>query len=111
MPNPKLDEMTKTLKDLTSKIAKIKWEFKQPNRDFQGAGNRNPNQFRRLDDAPRIMQRERMIVDDQRVAHPFQDNQIEEIDVDNDVVDDIVVVLFNETYFYTSHLTCSKNMR
>jgi hypothetical protein len=34
----------------------------------------------------------------------FQNNQIEEIDVDNDVVDDIVV-LFNETDFYTSQLT------
>jgi hypothetical protein len=29
--DPKLDEMTKTLKDLTSKIAKLKWESKQPN--------------------------------------------------------------------------------
>jgi hypothetical protein len=31
--------MTKTLKDLTSEIAKLKWESKQPNRAFQGAGN------------------------------------------------------------------------
>jgi hypothetical protein len=51
------------------------------------------------------MKRERRNVDDQKVVPPFQDNQIEEIDVDNNVVDDIVVVLFNETYFYTSHLT------
>jgi hypothetical protein len=50
------------------------------------------------------MQRERRNVDDQRVVPPFQNNQIEEMDVDSDVVDD-VVVLFNETYFYTSHLT------
>jgi hypothetical protein len=35
---------------------------------------------------------------------PFQNNQIEEIDAKNDDVDDIVV-LFNETNFYTSHLT------
>jgi hypothetical protein len=102
--DPKLDEMTKTLKDLTSEIAKLKWESKQPNMAFQGAGNRNPNQFRRPNDAPQIMQRERRNVDDQRVVPPFQDNQIEEIDVDNDVVDD-TVVLFNETYYYTSHLT------
>jgi hypothetical protein len=34
---------------------------------------------------------------------PFQNNHIEEIHVDSDVVDD-VVVLFNETDFYTSHL-------
>jgi hypothetical protein len=51
--------MTKTLKDLTSEIAKLKWECKQPKRDFQGVGNKNPNQFRRPNDAPQIMQRER----------------------------------------------------
>jgi hypothetical protein len=49
------------------------------------------------------MQRERRNFDDQRVVPPFQNNQIEEVDVDNDVVDD-VDVLFNETYFHTSHL-------
>jgi hypothetical protein len=31
-------------------------------------------------------------------------NKIEEIDIDINVLDDIVV-LFNETYYYTSHLT------
>jgi hypothetical protein len=35
---------------------------------------------------------------------PFQNNQIEEMDADCDVVNDIVVI-FNETYYYTSHLT------
>jgi hypothetical protein len=49
---PKLYEMTKNLKDLTSEIAKLKWEYKQPNKAFQGAGKRNANQFRRLNDAP-----------------------------------------------------------
>jgi hypothetical protein len=72
--DPKLDEMTKTLKDLTSEIAKLKWESKQPNRAFQGVGNRNPNQFRRPNDAPQIMQRERRNVDDQRAVRPFQNN-------------------------------------
>jgi hypothetical protein len=102
--DPKLDEMTKTLKDMTSEITKLKWESKQPNIVFQGDGNRNPNQFRRPNDAPQITQRERRNFDDQRVEPPFQDNQIEEIDVDNDVVDD-TIVLFNETHYYTSHLT------
>jgi hypothetical protein len=50
------------------------------------------------------MQRERRNVDDQRVVPHFQNNQIEEMDVDSDVVDD-VVVLFNEIDFYISHLT------
>jgi hypothetical protein len=51
------------------------------------------------------MQRERRNVYDQRVVPPFQDNQIEEIDVHNNVIDGTFVVLFNETYFYTIHLT------
>jgi len=72
--DPKLDEMTKTLKDLTSEIAKLKWESKQPNKSFQGVGNGIPNQFRRPNDALQIMQRERGNVDYQRVAQPFQDN-------------------------------------
>ena len=89
---------------MISEIAKTKWESKQPNRAFQGAGNKNPNQFRRSNDAPRIMQRERRNVHDQRVVPPLQNNQIEEMDEDSDVVDD-VVVLFNETDFDTSNLT------
>ena len=102
--DPNLDEITKNLKDLTSEIAKLKWESKQTNKAFQGAGNRNQNQFRRPNDAPQIMQRERRNVDDQRVVPPFQNNQIEEMDANSDVVDDIVV-LFNETDYYTNHLT------
>jgi hypothetical protein len=50
------------------------------------------------------MHRERRNFDDQRVVPPFQNNEIEEIDVDNDDVDD-TIVLFNEIDYYTSHLT------
>jgi hypothetical protein len=82
----------------------LKWESKQPNKYFQGTRNINPNQFRRSNDAPQIMQRERRNVDDQRVAPPFQNNQIKDMDVDSDDVDD-AAILFNETYFYTNHLT------
>jgi hypothetical protein len=105
--DPKIDEMTKTLKDLTFEIAKMKWESKQQNKAFQGAGNRNPNQFRRPNDAHQIMQRERRNVDDQRVVPPFQNNHIEEMDADSDVMDD-TFVLFNETNYYTNHLTQQK---
>jgi hypothetical protein len=101
--DPKLYEMTKTLNDLTSERANLEWESKQPKKYFQGDGNKNPNQFRRPNDAPQIIQRERRNVDDQSVVPPFQNNHMEEMDADNDFVDDIVV-LFNETYFYTSHL-------
>jgi hypothetical protein len=50
------------------------------------------------------MQRERRNDNDQRVVPPFQNNKIEEMDVESDVVDD-VVILFNESDFYTSQLT------
>jgi hypothetical protein len=53
--DPKLEEMTNNLKDLTSEIAKLNWESKQPNKTFQGVGNRNQNQFRRPNDAPQVM--------------------------------------------------------
>jgi hypothetical protein len=102
--DPKLDEMTKTLKDLTSEIAKLKWESKHPNRSFQGASSRNKNQFRRSNDAPQIMQRERINFDDQSVVPPFQNIQIEEMDAGSDVVDETVLI-FNEIDYYTSHLT------
>jgi hypothetical protein len=104
MSDPKLDEMTKTLKDRTSEISKLKWEYKYPNRSFQGVGNINLNQFRRPNDAPKIMQRERINYDDQRVVPPFQNNHIEEMDADSDAMDDIVVI-FNEIDYDTSHLT------
>jgi hypothetical protein len=45
--DPKLDEMTRTLKALTSEIAKLKWEAKQPNIPYQDVANKNTNQFRR----------------------------------------------------------------
>jgi hypothetical protein len=37
----------------------MKWDSKQPNKAFQGARKKNPNQFRRMNDDPQIMQRER----------------------------------------------------
>jgi hypothetical protein len=95
--------MTKNLKDLTFEIAKLKWESKQPNITFQRDGNKNPNQFRTPNDVSQIMQRERRNADDQRVVPTFENNQIEEMDVDSDVVDD-VAVLFNETYFYNQQM-------
>jgi hypothetical protein len=102
--DPKIKDMNNTLKDLTFEIAKLKWESKHPNINFQGVGNRNQNQFRRPNDAPQVMQRERRNVDDQKVVPPFQNNHIEDIDADNDVVDDTTRI-FNETDYYTSHLT------
>jgi hypothetical protein len=41
--NPKLEEVTRTLKYLTSKITKLKWETKQLNMPFKDGGNKNKN--------------------------------------------------------------------
>jgi hypothetical protein len=76
--DPKIDEMDKMLKTLTSELARLKLETKQPNKHVQEGGNRNPNQFRRPQNAPQVMQRERRNQDDQRILPPFQNNAVEE---------------------------------
>jgi hypothetical protein len=43
----KMDEMAKMLKTLTSEMARLKMETKQPSRPTQEGGYINPNQFRR----------------------------------------------------------------
>jgi hypothetical protein len=50
------------------------------------------------------VERESRNVEYQRGVPPFQNNEIEDMDVENDVVDDSFV-LFNEMYLYPSHLT------
>jgi hypothetical protein len=102
--DPKLDEVNRTLKSLTSEITKLKWEAKYPNRPYQDVANINTNQFKRRNNAPQIMQRERRNVEDQRVVPPFQNNEVEEMDVGNDDRD-VYAILFNETDLYPSHLT------
>jgi hypothetical protein len=59
--------MTRTLKSLTSEIAKLKLETKQPNKPSQDVGNRNTSQFRRYNNTPQVMQRARRNVEDQRL--------------------------------------------
>jgi hypothetical protein len=54
--DPKIEEMAKMLKTLTSEMARLKLEAKHPNRPVQEGGNRNPNQFRRPQNAPQVMQ-------------------------------------------------------
>jgi hypothetical protein len=72
--DPILDEITKTLKDLKYEIAKMKWEYNKPNKAFKGVGNINTNQFKRLNDVPQLLERERRNVDDKIVVPPFQNN-------------------------------------
>jgi hypothetical protein len=55
----KMDEMTKMLKTLTSEMARLKMEQKQPNRPTQEGSYINPNQFRRPNNVPQILPRER----------------------------------------------------
>jgi hypothetical protein len=55
----KMDEMAKMLKTLTSEMAMLKMEQKQPSRPTQEGGNRNQNQFKRPKNVPKILPRER----------------------------------------------------
>jgi hypothetical protein len=55
----KMDEMDKMLKTLTSEMARLKIEQKQPNRPVPEGGYRNPNQFRRPNNVLHILPRER----------------------------------------------------
>jgi hypothetical protein len=63
--------MDKMLKTLTSEMARLKMEQKQPSRLAQESGYRNPNQFRRPNNVPQILPRERKNQDDQKVLPPF----------------------------------------
>jgi hypothetical protein len=67
--------MDKMLKTLTSEMAMLKMKQKNPSRPAQESGYRNPNQFRRPNNAPQILPRERKNQDDQKVLPHFQNNQ------------------------------------
>jgi hypothetical protein len=67
----KMDEMAKMLKTLTYEMTRLKIEQKQPSRSAQGGGYRNLNQFRRPNNVPQILPRERKNQDDQKVLPPF----------------------------------------
>jgi hypothetical protein len=81
----KMDEMTKMLKTMTSEMARLKMEQRQPNRPTQEGGYMNPNQFRRPNNVPQILPRERKNQDDQKVLPPFQNNTIDEDDTEEDL--------------------------
>jgi hypothetical protein len=51
--------MGKMLKALTSEMARLKMETKQPSIPTQEDGCKNPNQFRRPNNVPQILPRER----------------------------------------------------
>jgi hypothetical protein len=70
---------------------------------FKRVGTRNPNQFRRPQNSPQIMQRERRNHEDQRILPPFQNNAVEETKESDDVEENSTVLL-NGTKLPTSHL-------
>jgi hypothetical protein len=100
----KMDEMDKMLKTLTSEMARLKMEQKQPNRPTQEGGYRNPNQFRRPNNVPQILPRERRNQEDQKVFPPFQNNAVEEVEEEDDTEDDPAVHL-NDSESSPTHLT------
>ena len=66
--------MTKLIKKISSKLAKMEMEGKKVNKPTQEDGNRNPIQFRRPFNPPQILQRERRNNEDQKVQPLFQNN-------------------------------------
>jgi hypothetical protein len=93
--DPKIEEMAKMLKTLTSEMARMKLETKKPNKHIQEGGNRNPNQFKRPQNDPRVMQRERRNQEDQRILPPFQNNVVEETDESDDIEENSTVLLID----------------
>jgi hypothetical protein len=97
----KMDEMDKMLKILTYEMARLKMEQKQPSRLAQEGGDKNQNQFRRPNNAPQILPRERKNQDDQKVLPPFQNNAVDEEEDEDDIEDDPLVHL---NYYESSHM-------
>jgi hypothetical protein len=100
----KMDEMAKMLKTLTSEMARLKIEQKQPNRPVPEGGYRNPNQFRRPNNVPQILPRERKNQDDQKVLPPFQNNAVDEEEDEDDTEEDPAVHL-NDSESSPLHVT------
>jgi hypothetical protein len=100
----KMDEMAKMLKTLTSEMARLKIEQKQPSRPAQEGGYRNPNQFRRPNNVPQILPRERKNQDDQNVLPPFQNNAVDEEEDEDDTEEDPAVHL-NDSESSPLHVT------
>jgi hypothetical protein len=100
----KIDEMDKMLKDLTSEMEILKMEQKQPSRPAQEGGYRNQNQFRKPNNAPQILPRERKNQEDQNVLPPFQNNAVDEEEYEDDTEDDPAVHL-NDSETSPIHVT------
>jgi hypothetical protein len=56
-------------------------------------GYRNPNQFKRPNNVPQVLPRERKNQDDQKVLPPFQNNAIDEEEDEDDTEEDPTVHL------------------
>jgi hypothetical protein len=96
----KMDEMDKMLKNMTYDMEILKMEQKQPSRPTQEGGYINQNQFRRPNNAPQILPRERKNQEDQKVL-PLQNNAVDEEEDEYDTEDDPAVHLND-----LNHLLC-----
>jgi hypothetical protein len=89
----KMDEMAKMLKALTSNMSRLNMEQKQPSRPKQEGGYKNKNQFRRPNNAPQILPRERKNQEDQKVFPSFQNNAVDEEEDEDDIEDNPIIHL------------------
>ena len=70
-----MDDMTKLIKNLSTKINRLEMENRNQNKHVQVNDNKNPNQFRRPFN-PRFFPRDRRNNEDQKIQPPLQNNLI-----------------------------------
>jgi hypothetical protein len=80
--NPQVDELTKLLKSLSTEMEILKLEGRQTNRSPQDF--RNINNFRRPNNTPQIMQRDKRNREDQKVRNPLQNNLVDDEEGNNE---------------------------
>ena len=78
--DPNIEKMAKMIESLTSKLSKMKIENNHPRkgRDPNAFIPRNPNPYRRNNEQPQILQRNRNANEDEKIKAPFQNTVIEE---------------------------------
>ena len=97
--------MSKMIKGLTSKLAKLEMEGENVVRPVQEGGNRPPNQYRRPFQPQKILQRERRNNDDQRIQPPLQNNFADDMEQIDELEDNEIHLV--EKHIHPTHLTIS----
>jgi hypothetical protein len=98
-----MDEVTKLLKSLSTRMERLELEGKQSYRNFQNPDNRGS--FKRPNNAPQIIQRDQRNrdKDDQRIQDPLQNNLVTDEEGEEEELDPEIHCLGDTSSF--PHLT------